>query len=79
MTIESLRTFLMWNAIVNWAFLVAWLVMSIALRDFFFDAQTRLLGVERKTLEAYNYAGLMLYKILIIVFLAVPWIVSYFV
>lgn len=75
MNIETARKFLMWCSIVNYGILILWLAwFSLA-----YESMTKLteLFLRRKIehLDTLNYAGIGLYKIGIILFNLVPWIV----
>ncbi len=75
MDIPTLRTFLMWCTLINAALLlVAWAFIAAA-GGFVYRLHCRWFPMSRETFNVAIYAILAAWKLLVIVFNLVPWLV----
>ena len=75
MTLEILKTFFMWNMVINLALFSCTAVMSIYCRGFINRIHGKMFGLKEDTISAMLYGFLAFYKIIFIIFVLVPWIV----
>lgn len=64
-----------WGAILNLGLLVYWFLLYIYAHDALYRLHSRWFSVSVETFDAIHYAGLGLYKILIIVTMIIPYLV----
>ena len=74
MDINTLTTFFMWCAIINISIFVLWLVFILFAPDFTYRLQTRFFPMPRETYNVVVYCFLGLYKVVVIVFVFVPYL-----
>lgn len=75
MTYDALKTFFMWNSIIHIAIMLLWLgIMKIA-PDFFRKQQGFWFPVSKENFHSINYQFFGFYKLAILIFSAVPYIV----
>jgi hypothetical protein len=74
MSMENLRTLLLWTGIINYGILILWGVLTLAVKGYF-RFVAKLLGITEEHFNAINYAGLVFYKLVIIFFTLIPWFV----
>ena len=74
MTIEGIRATLMWAFVLNYVFLLFWAGMFILAGDWMFRLHERWFPMSRQAFNIIHYAGIGLYKILIILFVLTPWL-----
>jgi len=74
MTLEQLRSVLLWCTVINYALLLLWVLLMAVAHDGIhrLTAQWFRLSVER--FDAINYAGIVLFKIGIFLFNLVPFV-----
>ena len=72
MSIETARSFFLWCSLINYALLLAWVVIAKFGRDWLCRLTNRFLRVTPEQLDLINVAGMSLYKIGIILFNIVP-------
>lgn len=75
MTIEILKSFFMWSLVLNYSILLLWLVLIGFARNFFHRIQSLAFPISQEKLIAYNYLMYGIFKLAIIVFNLVPFIV----
>ena len=75
MTLENLRTLLGWCAAGNLVLLLLWAMLFLLAHNALLAWHGRWFGLEGKTLNAINYAGMALYKILIWALFIIPYLV----
>jgi hypothetical protein len=79
MTIDAVRTFLLWCTIINYVILIAWFVAFVVGRGWLFGMHTRWFRLTPPQFDAVHYGGMAVYKIGILLFNLVPliavWIV----
>lgn len=74
-TVLVLRDALFWCALVNFGFLFVWFVFFRLVHERIYRLHTRWFHISREGFDTIHYAGIAFYKILVLVFNAVPWIV----
>ena len=70
----TLTSFLMWCTILNGSFLLFWTVMCVFAPDFIFNIHHRWFPIPREHFNVVVYAMLGLFKILVLLFNAVPFV-----
>lgn len=75
MDIDTLTSFFMWCTILNGSLLVFWSAMVAFAPDFIFSIHHRWFPIPREAFNIIVYAALGLFKITILVFNAVPFVV----
>jgi len=73
MDIHSLTTFFMWCTIINGSLLIFWAVFIMFAPDFIFRIQSRWFPVPRETYDIVIYLFFGGFKILFLIFNAVPY------
>lgn len=74
MDIQTLTTFFMWCTIINGAFLVLWSIMFLLVSDFVYRMHSKWFPMPRETFNVVIYSFLGLFKMIIIVFNAIPYV-----
>ena len=74
MDIPTLTSFFMWCTIINGALLVFWTGMLMAAPDLVYRTQSRWFPIPREIFDVVIYAFLGLFKIVFLVFNAVPYL-----
>ena len=74
MNIQKLTAFFMWCTIINGGLLVLATIIGIIGLDLVYSVQARLFQIPREALNVAYYSFLGLYKIVWLVFNAVPYI-----
>jgi len=74
MDLPTLTRFFMWCTIVNGGLLVFWTAMLMAAPDLVYRTQSRWFPIPRATFDVVIYAFLGLFKIVFLVFNAVPYL-----
>jgi hypothetical protein len=77
MTIELTRNFFLWCTAGNYAVLLMWFLVFVFAHDWLLRVFGRWFRLSRHRFDTLNYAGMSLYKILILLFNLVPFIVLY--
>ena len=75
MEVEAVRSFFGWCTLVNWAFLLWWGSFFAFAADWVYGMHRKLFKISRTTFDATNYAGMGLFKIFVLVFNLVPYLV----
>ncbi len=78
MNIETARSFL-WCSVLNYGFLIVWVVAATAGRDWVCRLSGRVFRVTPEQLDLINFAGITLYKMGIFFFNIIPCIALYIV
>ncbi len=73
MDIQSLTAFFMWCTVINGSLLVFWAAMCIWAPELVYRTQSRWFPIPRETFRVLIYSFLGLFKILFLVFSAVPY------
>ncbi len=74
MTLETIRAFLAWCALINYAVLLVWFLFFVFARDWMRKLHTRWFKLPVAHFDAIHYAGMGLYKLGIFLFSLVPYI-----
>lgn len=75
MTIELTRSFLLWCTIIDYGVLLLWFLAFVFAHDWIQRVHGRWFSLSRDQFDALHYAGMAVYKIGIILFNLVPYIV----
>jgi hypothetical protein len=76
MSVEQIRSVLLWSGIINYAMLILWVAIFLGARDW----QHRIgawFGVSAEWYDAITLAGMTLFKLAIWFFMLIPCIVMY--
>ena len=79
MSIEVMRDFFLWCTVINYGLLLWWLVFFAFAHDWIQRIHGRWFRLSREQFDAVHYAGMAVFKIGIILFNLVPFIVLYIV
>lgn len=74
-TLQAIREVLFWCSIINLALLLGWFVVFTAAHDWIYRVHGKWFDISRDRFDAIHYAGMALYKIGILLFNLVPFIV----
>ncbi len=74
MTLELVRSTLMWCTVINFGLLIWWFVGFMVARDWMRRLHGKWFKLSDETIDAIHYAGMAIFKLLIIVFNLVPYI-----
>jgi ABC-type branched-subunit amino acid transport system permease subunit len=75
MTIEVTRTFLLWCTVIDYGVLVVWFLVFVFAHDWIQSVHGRWFRLSREQFDALHYAGMSVFKIGIILFNLVPFVV----
>ena len=75
MTIEVTRSFLLWCAVINYGVLLVWFLIFVFAHDWMLHIHDRWFRLSRDQFDALHYAGMSIFKIGIILFNLVPFVV----
>ena len=75
MDIATLRSVLLWCGVVNYALLIVWFVMAVPARSWTLKVWGRFFRLTPEQFDLLNFAGMAFYKVLVLVFNLVPWLV----
>ena len=75
MSLEEIRTMLAWTSLINLALLLYWFVMIAYANDWVYRVHTKWFKVSKEKFDEMHYLGLMYFKITVIVFHLVPYLV----
>ncbi|MDP6788503.1 MAG: hypothetical protein QF830_06700 [Rhodospirillales bacterium] len=73
MDIQQLKAFFLWCTVMNGALLILSILIFILVPDFVYTAHNAMFAMPRETFNVVIYAFLGLYKIVFLVFNAVPY------
>ena len=73
--LELARNFLLWCTVVNYAILFAWFLVFTLARDRMFRFHGRWFRLSDEQFDTLHYAGMSIYKIGILLFNLVPFVV----
>jgi len=74
MDIQTLTTFFMWCTILNVALLLLSSLMCICAADWAYRIHSKLFSISKETFNVVIYSFIALYKLLVIVFILIPYI-----
>jgi hypothetical protein len=75
MTIAVTRNFLLWCTVINYGVLLVWFLVFVFAHDWMLRIHGRWFRLSRDQFDALHYAGMSIFKIGIILFNLVPFIV----
>ncbi len=75
MDIQTLTSFFMWCTIINAGMMFFSAIFFLVAPDFVYRTQSKWFSISRETFDTVFYSFFGLYKIIIIVFNFVPWMV----
>lgn len=75
MELEALQAFFGWCTVINTVFYAVGLIANIGLRSFYTAMVVRMFQVSESEWHATLMRGVVTYKLLIVVFNFVPWLV----
>lgn len=75
MTETTLTALLGWSALINYGVLLFWFALFALRRDFIYTLHTRWFNLEQASFDAIHYTAMAGYKLLVLVFNLVPWLV----
>ena len=74
MSIQVVRSALLWCAIINYGLLLWWFVYFMLAHDWMLGFSGTWFHLTTEQFDAINFAGILFYKIAIVLFNIVPWI-----
>ena len=75
MTIAVTRNFLLWCTVINYGVLLVWFLVFVFAHDWMLRIHGRWFRLSRDQFDALHYAGMSIFKIGILLFNLVPFIV----
>jgi hypothetical protein len=78
MTIELTRNFLLWCTVINYGVLLLWFLAFVFAHAWILNIHGRWFRLSRDQFDALHYAGMSVFKIGIILFNLVPFVVLCF-
>jgi hypothetical protein len=78
MDIRTLRSVLVWSAVINYGILLVWFLVFISAHDWMYLLHSRWFRLSVEQFDMLHYAGMSIYKIGILLLNVVPWIVLHF-
>jgi len=79
MSIELTRRFLLWCTVINYGILLVWFLVFVLARGWMRGLHGRWFRLSDEQFDALHYAGMSVYKIGILLFNLVPFVVLSFV
>lgn len=79
MDMQTLQALCGWSVIVNYGVLLVWALFLLFAPDFVFRLHARFFNLSRTQFDAIHYSAMAAYKLLILVFNLVPWLVLRFI
>jgi len=74
MSLEVLRSFLLWSTVINYGILLVWFLFFTFARDWIQRFHGRWFRLSGEQFDALHYAGMSVYKIGILLFSLVPYV-----
>ncbi|NJN39833.1 MAG: hypothetical protein HC807_01790 [Gammaproteobacteria bacterium] len=74
MTLEEIRHVLGWCAVINLGLLVWWAFFILVARDWTYRMHRRFYRISEEAFDTIHYAGIGLFKIVVLVFNVVPYL-----
>ena len=79
MSVETVRSVLLWCSVINFAILLLWAALAILGRDWLYRFSGRFYRLSTEQFELINVAGMTFYEVGIFLFNVVPCIALYLV
>jgi Family of unknown function (DUF6868) len=73
MTVDTVRSVLLWSGIINYGILIFWVLVTLGARKMYHRI-AGWFGVSAENFDLLNYAGMMFYKLVIFLFFLVPYL-----
>lgn len=73
MTMDELRHFFGWCAVLNYALLILWFLLYIAVRPLFVAMCRRFFNISEETFDSCMFYGISFYKLSVILFTIMPY------
>ena len=74
MSLDTLRNFFLWCAVINYGMLVIWLLLYMTPHKWIFRIWGRWFHLTVEQFDAANYAGIVIYKAGILLFNLIPYL-----
>jgi hypothetical protein len=74
MSIEVIRSILLWCTVINYAVLLVWFLLFCLAREWMVRLHGRWFRLSAEQFDAIHYAGMAIYKIGILLFNFVPYL-----
>ncbi len=74
MTIETLRHFFAWCAVINYSMLILWFVLHLAAHGFFVRLSQRFFGVDADKYDSISLTAMFFFKLSIWLFTITPYL-----
>jgi len=74
MTIEAIRTFLLWCTVIDYGILLVWFLVFVFAHDWIHPLHRRWFRLSSEQFDALHYVGMGIFKIGIILLNLVPFI-----
>ena len=74
MSIDMLRKFLLWCAVINYGILLLWFLLFIFAHDSMYSLHNHWFRLSVEQFDMLHYAGISIYKIGILLLNVAPWI-----
>lgn len=74
MNIEMARNALLWCSVIDYGLLILWFLLLMLPHQWMYRLCSRSCGLKSEQFDAVNFAGIVLFKILIILFNIVPYV-----
>ncbi len=75
MTIDLLRSVLGWCAVINIGILLWWFIFFVYGHDLIYRIHSRWFKIPVETFNAIHYAAMAFYKLIVVVFIVIPYFV----
>jgi DNA-directed RNA polymerase subunit F len=77
MTIETAHNILQWSTLISVAILLIWFIIITVAHDILYRMYSRRMKITVEQFDAIHYAGMTIFKILIVVFHLAPLLALY--
>jgi hypothetical protein len=74
MNIQMAREVLLWCSIINYGLLVVWFLLLVLLHEWLYRLWGKWFRLSAEQLDAINFAGMVLFKIGVLLFNVVPYV-----
>jgi hypothetical protein len=74
MTIEIVRDTLAWCTVINWVLLLLWFLFFALAHDWTYRWHSKWFNLSVDRFDSFNYAGMALFKISIVLFNLAPYL-----
>lgn len=75
MTPEMIRALLGWSTLINLLFYLLWIAIFAFAHDFVYGIHNQLFSISAEMFNAIHYAGIIFYKLLIVFFNLIPYLI----